>query len=76
MLSIPYLMPILIERLNADDLEGVDYIDDKMKPTPTARAQEVIDPKEKSETVRVYLAQIVTIMIQQSYWDFVRPYVD
>jgi len=31
-LSIPYLMPILIERLNAEDLEGVDYLDEKMKP--------------------------------------------
>ena len=31
-LSIPYLMPILIERLNAEDLEGVDGIPDVMKP--------------------------------------------
>ena len=31
-LSIPYLVPILVERLNAEDLEGVDYLDDKMKP--------------------------------------------
>ena len=31
-LSIPYLMPILIERLNAEDLEGVDGIADVMKP--------------------------------------------
>ena len=31
-LSIPYLLPVLIERLNADDLEGVDFLDEKMKP--------------------------------------------
>lgn len=32
-LSIPYLLPIIVERLNADDLEGIDYLDEKMKPT-------------------------------------------
>lgn len=32
-LSIPYLLPIVVERLNAVDLEGIDYIDEKMKPT-------------------------------------------
>ena len=31
-LSIPYLLPILVEKLDADDLEGVDCLDDKMKP--------------------------------------------
>jgi hypothetical protein len=32
-LSIPYLLPVIVERLNADDLEGVDYLDEKLKPT-------------------------------------------
>ena len=27
-LSIPYLFPIMIERLNADDLEGVDFLEE------------------------------------------------
>ena len=31
-MSIPYLLPIINERLNAEDLEGVDYLPDKMKP--------------------------------------------
>jgi len=31
-LSIPYLLPIIIERLNAEDLEGIDYLDEKLKP--------------------------------------------
>lgn len=34
-MSIPYIMPILIERLNAEDLEGVEYIPDVMKPPIT-----------------------------------------
>jgi cytochrome bd-type quinol oxidase subunit 1 len=31
-ISIPYLMPILVERLNAEDLEGVDGLPDVLKP--------------------------------------------
>ena len=32
-LSIPYLIPVLIARLNADDLEGLDTLPEKMRPT-------------------------------------------
>jgi len=32
-LAIPYLIPMLVDRLNADDLEGTDFIEDKLKPT-------------------------------------------
>jgi hypothetical protein len=52
-LSIPYLLPIIVERLNAVDLEGVDYLEEKMKPTSNQKAQVMIDPPEKSEAVRV-----------------------
>ena len=31
-MSIPYLMPILVERLNAEDIEGIDGLPDVMKP--------------------------------------------
>jgi hypothetical protein len=37
-LSIPYLLPIMVERLNADDIEGVDYLEEKMKPTSVQKA--------------------------------------
>lgn len=37
-LSIPYLLPILVERLNADDLEGVDYLEEKLKPQSNQKA--------------------------------------
>ena len=62
-LSIPYLLPIIVERLNAEDLEGVDYLDEKMKPTSNQKAQVVIDPPEKSEAVRVQMAEIMTIIL-------------
>ena len=61
-MSIPYLLPILVERLNAENLEGYDYLPDKMKPMPSQRAQEMVDPTEKSEVVRIQLATLVTMM--------------
>lgn len=33
-LSIPYLIPVIMDRLNADDLEGVDSLPEVMKPKP------------------------------------------
>ena len=31
-LSIPYLLPVLMDRLNCDDLEGLDSLPEQMKP--------------------------------------------
>ena len=31
-LSIPYLIPVLVERLNAEDIEGIEGLSDAMKP--------------------------------------------
>lgn len=75
-MSIPYLLPILVERLDADDLEGVDYLPDKMKPVSIQKAQELKDPIEKSEAVRLLMAQVVTIIISSTVFDCIRPYVD
>lgn len=61
-LSIPYLLPIFVERLNAENLEGYDHLPEKMKPMANQRAQEMIDPVEKSEAVRIQIANIMTIM--------------
>jgi hypothetical protein len=75
-LSIPYLLPILVEKLNADDLEGVDYMPEKMKPSSNQKAQVMIDPPEKSEAVRVIIAEIMTIIVSTTLFDCMRPYVD
>lgn len=74
-LSIPYLLPIVIERLDADDLEGVDYLEEKMKPMANQKAQVMVDPPEKSEAVRVQLAEIIIVIIQKSLFDLMRPYI-
>lgn len=33
-LSIPYIIPVIMDRLNAEDPEGVDYLPEVMKPRP------------------------------------------
>ena len=75
-LSIPYLVPVLVERLNADNIEGYDHLPEEMKPKGNQRAQEIADPVEKSEQVRIYLAEITTLMLRSTYWECMRPYVD
>lgn len=75
-LSIPYFIPVLVERLNADDLEGVDYLEEKMKPGNTQKAQEMVHIVEKSEQVRLNIAETVTILVSSTLFDCMRPYVD
>jgi len=54
--SIPYLLPILVDRVNAQNIEGTDGMDDKVKPAPSQKPFVMIDPPECSEEVRIVLA--------------------
>ena len=51
-----------------------NYLDEKMKPVSNQKAQEIIDPIEKSEQVRVCIAEIVTIIVSSTLFDCMRPY--
>ena len=62
-ISIPYLMPILVERLNAEDLEGTDGLSDVMKPPIVQKPQVMSELRETSEEVRLVLAEIVTVIV-------------
>lgn len=75
-LSIPYLIPVLIERLRADDLEGVDSLPENMKPGSNQKAQVMADLVETSESVRINIAEIVTIIVSSTMFECMRPYVD
>lgn len=75
-LSIPYLLPVLIDRLNAEDLEGIDSLPEAMKPTSGQKAQVMIDPPESCEEVRATIAEIVTIIASSVIFECLRPYVD
>ena len=75
-LSIPYLFPVLVDRLNAEDLEGVDGLPDEMKPSKSQKAHVMIDPPEDSEEVRILIAELMTIIVSSTVFDCLRPYVD
>jgi len=75
-LSIPYLLPVLIDRLSADDLEGIDSLPENMKPTLSQKAQVIKDPPESCEEVRITIAEIVTIIASSTIFECLRPYVD
>ena len=47
-----------------------------MKPSSNQKAQVMIDPPEKSEAVRVIIAEIMTIIVSTTLFDCMRPYVD
>ena len=42
-----------MERTGAEDLEGIAHLNEKMKPTPSEKAQVIINPPEVSEEVCV-----------------------
>jgi hypothetical protein len=64
-ISFPYVFPILMNRLNADNLEGYEHIqDEKMKPAPSQKPMMVIDPTEPSEEVRLSIAEMVVVMVK------------
>ena len=73
-LSIPYLIPVLVNRLNAEDLEGIDNLPENMRPSAGQKPLVMIDPPETSEAVRLCLAEIVTIMVSSTVFDCMRPY--
>ena len=75
-ISIPYLVPILVERLRAEDLEGTETLPDILKPPTTQKPQVMIDQPEVSEEVRVVLAEIVTVMVSGTVFDCLRAYID
>ena len=75
-LSIPYLFPVLVDRLNADNIEGIDNLPEEMRPSASQKAQVMIDPPEDSEEVRVLIAEIMTIVVSSTVFDCLRPYVD
>jgi len=74
--SIPYLFPVLVDRLNASNIEGVDGMDEKTKPSVSQKPHIMVDPPESSEEVRVILAEIMTIVTHSTPWECMRPYVD
>jgi hypothetical protein len=74
--TVPYLLPVLVDRFNAYNIEGTDGMDEKMIPAPSQKPHVMINPPESSEEVRVLLAEITTIVLSTTDFNCLRPYVD
>lgn len=66
-ISFPYIFPVLVDRLNAINIEGFEHIEDEMKrPTPSQHPLVMVKPPEPSEELRLIIAELVTVMIKQT----------
>jgi hypothetical protein len=75
-LSFPYLFPIIVERLDAFNLDGTDGLPDKVKPPITQKAQVMKSPPEPSEEIRLLIAELMTIIVSSTVGDCFRAYLD
>ena len=75
-MAMPYLLPVIRDRLNADDLEGIDTLPEFMKPSAEQKALVMKDQPETSEEVRVAIAEIMTILLKGTAWECTRAYID
>jgi hypothetical protein len=69
-------MPILVQRLNATNLEGTDGIDEKYVPAPSQKPHVMINVPENSEEVRILLAEIMTLVVSTTDFNCLRAYID
>ena len=60
---LAYLFPVLVERLNATDLEGIQNLPEVMRPTPSQKPHTVQHLPEASEEVRLALAELMAALL-------------
>lgn len=71
-----YLLPILIEKLGAVDLEGTAGLPDVMKPSPSQKPMVMKSTPEKCEEIRLRIAELMRILISTTEETSLRGYVD
>lgn len=72
---LAYIFPVMVDRLDAYDIDGIDNLPEVMRPNPSQRPQIVKNPKEMSEEIRILLAKFITeLVIKASPKSFV-PYI-
>lgn len=69
-------MPVLVQRLNATNLEGTDGMEEKFIPAPSQKPHVMTNVPENSEEVRILLAEITTLLVSTTDFNCIRAYVD
>jgi len=73
---LPYVFPILVMRLGAEDIEGVAHLPEVMRPAPEQKPTEIARPCEESEEVRLELAHFVSSLLRRCNQAQIYSYVD
>ena len=71
-----YLYPILIERLGAEDLEGIANLPEVMRPSPSQKPMVIKAPPEGCEEIRVKIAELMHILVSTTEESTIRAYID
>jgi len=75
-LAFPYLFPVLLERLNAVNIEGTDGLPEQMMPPTAQKAQTMTEIIEPSEEVRLQIAELMSIIVSSTIPECFRAYLD
>jgi len=75
-LAFPYLFPVLLERLNAVNIEGTDGLPEQMMPPTAQKAQTMTEIIEPSEEVRLQMAELMSIIVSSTIPECFRAYLD
>ncbi len=71
-----YLFPILIERLGAEDLEGISTMPEVMRPPPSQKPMVIKSPPEGCEEIRLKIAELMHVLVSITEESALRGYVD
>lgn len=73
---LPYVMSVLVERLNCRDLEGIKSLPEAMRPPPGQKPHVVIKLVETSEEVRLAICKLLEKIIGLVDINLVRRFLD
>jgi hypothetical protein len=68
---LPYIFTVLVERLGAVDLEGIQDIPEQMRPNPSQKPQILKSPPENSEEIRLLIAELVMVLVCTGLENFI-----
>ena len=74
--ALPYIIHVVVQRLGAEDIDGVAHLPEVMRPEPEQKPTEFLNPIETSEEVRLQLGKLVAATLARCSTMQVLSYVD
>ena len=67
---------MLVKRLDAYDFEGIEHLPENIRPNPSTSPMVLKNPIEKSEEIRLRIAEVVNDVISVTKIDHLLPHLD